>query len=75
MLVRNYEDVAPVPVREGVEKRVVIGHKEGAPTFVMRVFEAAPGASSDYHSHDWEVILYGEIFRHYWCFLSSTATD
>ena len=63
MLVRNYEDVAAVPVREGVEKRVVIGHKEGAPTFVMRVFEAAPGASSDYHSHDWEhevFVLEGE---------------
>ena len=52
MLVRSYTDVAAIPVREGMKKRVVIGPKEGAPNFVMRVFDQAPGASSDYHSHD-----------------------
>ena len=63
MLVQSYEDVAAIAVREGVEKRVVIGPKEGAPTFVMRVFDQAPGASSNYHSHDWEhevFVLAGE---------------
>jgi len=63
MLVRNYKDVATIPFREGVKKRVVIGPKEGAPTFVMRVFDQAPGASSNYHSHDWEhevFVLAGE---------------
>jgi len=63
MLVRSYKDVAAIPIREGMEKRVVIGPKEGAPNFVMRVFDQAPGASSDYHSHDWEhevFVLAGE---------------
>ena len=63
MLVRSYKDVVAVPVGEGKEKRVVIGPKEGAPTFVMRVFDLATGASSGYHSHDWEhevFILTGE---------------
>ncbi len=63
MLVRSYKDVVTVPIGEGKEKRVVIGPKEGAPTFVMRVFDLAPGASSGYHSHDWEhevFILAGE---------------
>ena len=63
MLVRSYKDVAAIPVREGVKKRVVIGPKEGVPNFVMRVFDQAPGASSNYHSHDWEhevFVLTGE---------------
>jgi quercetin dioxygenase-like cupin family protein len=38
----------------GVSLRVVIGEEEGAPTFVMRVFDVEPGASSPRHSHDWE---------------------
>jgi len=54
MLVRSYKDVAAISIAEGKEKRVVIGPKEGAPTFVMRVFDLAPGTSTDYHSHDWE---------------------
>ena len=54
MLVRSYKDVAAIPIREGVEKGVVIRPKEGAPTFVMRIFDQAPNTSTDYHSHDWE---------------------
>ena len=54
MLVRNYRDVEPIPYGEGVEKRVVIGPREGAPTFVMRIFDGPPGASTPSHSHDWE---------------------
>lgn len=63
MLVRSYKDVTPIDYGEGVEKRVVIGPKEGAPTFVMRVFDLAPGAASPNHSHDWEhevLVLSGE---------------
>ena len=63
MLVRSYKDVTPIDYAEGVEKRVVIGPKEGAPTFVMRIFDLAPSASSPYHSHDWEhevLVLSGE---------------
>jgi quercetin dioxygenase-like cupin family protein len=54
MLVRNYKDIAAKSYGAGVEKRVVIGPKQGAPTFVMRVFELGPGASTPYHAHDWE---------------------
>lgn len=63
MLIRNYKDIAAVPYAEGVEKRVVIGPRQGAPTFVMRVFDLPPGTSSPYHNHDWEhevFILSGE---------------
>ncbi|MFW6151231.1 MAG: cupin domain-containing protein [Chloroflexota bacterium] len=53
MLVRSYEEVEPVNV-EGVAKRVVIGAREGAPNFVMRVFEIPAGKTTERHSHDWE---------------------
>ncbi len=61
MLVRNYKDV-PVVHTKYAEKRVVIGPKQGAPEFVMRVIDMPPGASY-YHSHDWEhevFVLSGE---------------
>jgi len=54
MLVRTHRDVPSVAYAEGIEKRVVIGPKQGAPTFVMRVFDLGPGKSSPYHTHDWE---------------------
>jgi len=63
MLIRSYEDVEAVAYGNGIEKRVVIGAREGAPTFVMRVFDVAPGKSTLYHSHDWEhegLVLAGE---------------
>jgi len=47
----------------GVKKRVVIGPDEGAPNFIMRVFEVAPGLTSPDHAHPWEhevFILDGE---------------
>jgi quercetin dioxygenase-like cupin family protein len=54
VLIRNFQELDAVPYAGGVEKRVVIGPKQGAPTFVMRIFDVPPGASSPYHSHDWE---------------------
>jgi quercetin dioxygenase-like cupin family protein len=54
MLVRKYEDVEPISYAEGIQKRVVFGEKEGAPTFVMRVLDVSPGKASSHHSHDWE---------------------
>ena len=54
MLIRNLQELEAVSYGEGIEKRVVIGPKEGAPTFVMRIFDLPPGASSPYHGHDWE---------------------
>ena len=63
MIVRKYSEVEPVAYGEGVEKRVLIGPAQGAPTFVMRVFDLLPGKSSPYHQHPWEhevFILAGE---------------
>ena len=56
----NFRDVEPVPEKPGVTKRVVIGPEDGAPNFIMRVFEVAPGASIPLHTHVWE----HEIFVH-----------
>ena len=38
----------------GVKMRRVIAEKEGAPNFVMRVFEIEPGGNTPLHTHDWE---------------------
>ena len=56
MIARHYTDVKleKATEAEGVSLRVVIGEKEGAPNFVMRVVDLQPGASSPRHSHDWE---------------------
>ena len=54
MLVRNLSEVEIIPYKEGIEKRVMIGPKQGAPTFAMRVYDLPPGASTPYHAHDWE---------------------
>jgi quercetin dioxygenase-like cupin family protein len=54
MQIRNYEDVPAVPYAGGISKRVMIGPKQGAPTFVMRIFDLPPGGSSPWHQHDWE---------------------
>jgi quercetin dioxygenase-like cupin family protein len=34
--------------------RVLIGPDAGAPTFVMRMFEIAPGGHTPLHQHQWE---------------------
>ncbi|MBN2397735.1 MAG: cupin domain-containing protein [Deltaproteobacteria bacterium] len=54
MIIRHYADVEAVEMMEGVKKRVVIGEKEGAPNFIMRIFDLEPGASSPLHEHPWE---------------------
>ena len=58
MQIRNYKDVPVVPYAAGIEKRVVLGPKQGAPTFVMRIFDLPPGAASPWHQHDWEHEVY-----------------
>lgn len=50
----HYRDVPATKPLPGVSKRVVIGPNEGAPNFVMRVFEVAPGHTSPDHAHPWE---------------------
>jgi len=56
MIARHYTEVKSEEATEakGVSLRVVIGEKEQAPNFVMRVFDVEPGASSPRHTHDWE---------------------
>jgi len=63
LIIHQYEDVEAVEMMRGVTKRVLIGDKEGAPNFVMRIFELDPGASSPLHTHPWEheiFVLKGE---------------
>ena len=54
MKVRNYREVKPETVKPGASLRWVIGEKEGAPNFIMRVAELEPGASTPLHTHDYE---------------------
>jgi len=58
MQIRHYDDVPVVPYAAGIEKRVLLGPKQGAPTFVMRTFDLPPGAASPWHQHDWEHEVY-----------------
>jgi quercetin dioxygenase-like cupin family protein len=45
---------------KGVTARVVIGKKDGAENFCMRVFEIDAGGHTPRHAHEWE----HEIFFH-----------
>ena len=62
MLVGKVEKVAPAEILEkgikGVGMKVVISDVDGAPNFVMRVFEIEPGGHTPYHTHDWEHEIY-----------------
>ena len=57
MIVKNYLEVEPreyTDQAQGVNIRVVIGEKEGAPNFTMRVFDLDPGGYTPRHAHPWE---------------------
>ena len=57
MLIRHFREIEPRDVEEGAERvriRQVITESEGAPHFVMRVFEILPGGFTPKHSHAWE---------------------
>ncbi len=54
MRIRNYRQVQGIKATPGVLMRVVAGPAEGAPTFVMRVFEIQAGSATPLHSHAWE---------------------
>jgi quercetin dioxygenase-like cupin family protein len=47
-------------IAKGIAARVVIGKRDGAPNFCMRVFEIAPGGHTPRHAHAWE----HEMFIH-----------
>jgi len=55
---KDYHEVEASEEVPGVDMRVVIGPKEDAPNFVMRVFEVKPGSSTPLHSHSWEHEVY-----------------
>jgi quercetin dioxygenase-like cupin family protein len=54
MLVRSAGDAKGIAYAQGVQKRVVIGPRDGAPNFVMRIFDLEPGANTARHAHDFE---------------------
>ena len=54
MKIQNYREVKGAEVVPGVVMRVVAGPAEGAPTFVMRIFEIESGCGTPHHTHDWE---------------------
>ena len=62
MVVGKSENVVLAQVEEqgakGVGLKVVISAKDGAPNYVMRVFEVEPGGHTPYHTHDWEHEVY-----------------
>jgi quercetin dioxygenase-like cupin family protein len=55
MKIVHFSDVPPEPVTaEGAEQasvRWLIAKDDGAPTFVMRLFEIAPGGRTPLHTH------------------------
>lgn len=55
-------NVAEAPVTEkdakGITLRILMSDKDGAPNFVMRVFEIEPGGYTPYHTHPWEHEVY-----------------
>ena len=71
MKILKYSEVKPTHFEsdeaKGVAARVVVGKKEGASHFCMRVFEISAGGNTPKHSHDWEHEMFihsgdGEIY-------------
>jgi len=71
MKVIPYTDIKPThfdnEMAKGVDGRVLIGKKDGAKNFCMRIFEIAPGGHTPKHAHAWEHEMFinagtGEIY-------------
>lgn len=58
MKIIDYREVPTTTLMPGLTKRVPIGPDDGAPNFIMRIFEIEPGLSSPHHSHFWEHEIY-----------------
>ena len=54
MKIRDFRQVQEKEEMPGVSLRLVISAEDGAPNFVMRVFEVDPGKSTPWHTHTWE---------------------
>jgi len=71
MKIKQYAEVEAThfetEAARGVAARVVIGKKDDAGNFFMRVFAISPGGFTPRHSHDWEHEMFvhagdGEIY-------------
>jgi len=58
MKIQNYKDVSGVEATPGAFRRILAGPDEGAPNFVMRLFEIEPGGGTPHHTHPWEHELF-----------------
>ena len=62
MKVIHYDEVeleeVSVEGAKGAKIRWLIGQKDGAPNFAMRMFELSPGGHTPYHQHEWEHEMY-----------------
>jgi len=67
----KYTDIKPAhfdnEMAKGVAGRVVVGKKDGANNFCMRIFEICPGGNTPMHAHAWEHEMFihagtGEIY-------------
>ena len=54
MKIQDYRRVEGISAAPGVTMHIVAGTDEGAPNFVMRVFEIEPGSNTPHHAHPWE---------------------
>jgi len=54
MKIQHYSHTKGIEAAPGVIMHVVAGPAEGAPAFVMRVFEIQPGCCTPHHAHPWE---------------------
>lgn len=71
MKLLHYTDETPKridnDVAQGVSARLLIGKKDGAENFCMRIFQLDPGGHTPRHNHEWEHEIFfhqgqGEIF-------------
>ena len=71
MKIIPYTDIQPThfdnEMAKGVDGRVLVGKKDGAKNFCMRIFEIAPGGYTPQHAHAWEHEMFihagnGEIY-------------
>ena len=62
MKVTHFSNINTVEIKEGnvngVQKRVLVSAKDGAPNFTMRMFTVAPGGYTFHHAHNFEHEIY-----------------
>ena len=64
--IKNLEDLESINLKEdeeNIEKKLLIGEKDGATNFEMKLFTIGPNGYSEHHTHDWDheiFILNGE---------------